>query len=141
VSANSCWMLKPRRSDGVGCVAFGDLFLDDIRKYREEKLSAIDLEAAFPLWGLDTTDLVRDMVNSGLKARVTCVDPQQLNPCLIGRELDLEFLNNLPSNVDPCGENGEYHSFAYDGPMFVNQIPIVLGEIVHKNGFVFADFL
>lgn len=127
------------RQDGVEAVAFGDLFLEDVRRYREEKLAGTGIAPVFPLWGLDTAELARAMVAAGLTAHITCVDPKQLDPAFAGRTFDADFLDVLPDGVDPCGENGEFHSFAYRGPMFAQPIPIVPGETVVRDGFVFAD--
>lgn len=127
------------REDGVTAIAFGDLYLEDVRRYREEKLAGAGIEPLFPLWGTDTARLARTMVEAGLRAHVTCVDPAQLDPRFAGRTFDAAFLADLPTGVDPCGENGEFHSFAYDGPMFESAIPIAPGEIVERDGFVFAD--
>ncbi|MDH3700230.1 MAG: adenine nucleotide alpha hydrolase [Alphaproteobacteria bacterium] len=129
------------RKIGVGAFAFGDLFLEDVRQYREKNLAGTGIEPVFPLWGLDTGELAREMVASGLAARITCIDPKQLDPAFAGRAFDAAFLDNLPDTVDPCGENGEFHSFAHRGPMFVRPIPITPGEIVERDGFVFADLL
>ena len=126
-------------TNGVAAVAFGDLYLEDVRRYREEKLAASGITPLFPLWGKDTRDLSREMVRSGLRACITCVDPKQLDPSFAGRIYDPEFLDDLPRGVDPCGENGEFHSFAYEGPMFAAPIPIARGEVVNRDGFVFAD--
>lgn len=126
---------------GITHVAFGDLFLEDIRAYREERMRDTGLAPLFPLWGLPTGGLARDMVDGGLKARVTCIDPRALYAGFAGREFDHAFLDDLPMGVDPCGENGEFHSFAYDGPMFSRPIPVELGEVVERDGFVFADLL
>lgn len=126
-------------SQGFSQVAFGDLFLEDVRRYREEKLAGSGLAPVFPLFGADTTALAREMLATGLRARLTCVDPKQLDPAFVGREFDATFLRELPSSVDPCGERGEFHSFAYDGPMFSHPIAIETGDIVARDGFVFAD--
>jgi diphthamide synthase (EF-2-diphthine--ammonia ligase) len=120
-------------------MAFGDLFLEDIRRYREDRLAGTGITPIFPLFGADTTALARDMVKSGLKARLTCVDPRALDRRFVGREFDASLLAELPPEVDPCGERGEFHSFAYDGPMFTRPIPIETGEVVERDGFVFAD--
>ena len=133
--------LERARSERVEVMAFGDLFLEDIRKYREEKLAGTGITPIFPIWGIPTPDLARQMIAGGLAARLTCVDPKQLSPSFVGREFDAKLLQELPSSVDPCGERGEFHSFAYRGPMFTNPLPIRRGEIVERDGFVFADLL
>jgi len=127
--------------DGVTHMAFGDLFLEDIRRYREEKLAGTGLTPTFPLFGADTTKLAREMVGGGLRARLTSVDPRVLDATFAGREFDQALLDELPASVDPCGERGEFHSFAYAGPMFSKPIAIQSGEIVERDGFVFADVL
>jgi len=127
------------REDGITHVAFGDLYLEDVRRYREEKLAGTGIAPLFPVWGADTKRLARDMVAAGLQARVTCVDPAQLDPSFVGRSFDGGFLDDLPDGVDPCGENGEFHSFAWAGPMFARPIPVTPGEVVRRDGFVFAD--
>jgi len=128
-------------ADGFTHVAFGDLFLEDIRRYREEKLAGSGLTPIFPLFGLDTAQLAREMIAGGLKARLTCVNPKVLDRNFAGRDFDESLLDELPPSVDPCGERGEFHSFAYAGPMFSAPIPILSGEIVERDGFVFADVL
>ncbi|RZU47668.1 uncharacterized protein (TIGR00290 family) [Fluviicoccus keumensis] len=127
------------RRDGVECFAFGDLFLEDIRRYREERLAGTGIEAVFPLWGIPTAELAQTMVTGGLQARVTCLDPRQLPTVFAGRAFDAEFLRDLPSGVDPCGENGEFHTFAHNGPMFHQPVPLTVGETVERDGFVFTD--
>jgi uncharacterized protein (TIGR00290 family) len=127
--------------DGVTRVAFGDLFLEDIRRYREERLAPTGLTPLFPLWGKPTDALAREMVEAGLRARLTCVDPRQLDARFAGREFDAALLAELPPSVDPCGERGEFHTFAHAGPMFSRPIPIRSGEVVTRDGFVFADLL
>jgi uncharacterized protein (TIGR00290 family) len=129
------------RDNGVTVMAFGDLFLEDVRKYREEKLQGTGIKPIFPLWGIPTPSLARDMISGGLRARLTCVDPKQLSSVFAGREYDADLLDNLPEGVDPCGERGEFHSFAYGGPMFRQHVPIRTGEVVERDGFVFADLL
>lgn len=119
--------------------AFGDLFLEDIRGYREEKLSGSGIMPVFPIWGIPTDQLAQEMVASGMRAVITCVDPKQLPEAFIGREYNQEFLDDLPDGVDPCGENGEFHSFVFAGPMFQKPLQISLGEVVHRDGFVFID--
>jgi uncharacterized protein (TIGR00290 family) len=128
-------------ADGFTHVAFGDLFLEDIRRYREERLAGTGLTPVFPLFGADTTTLAREMVAGGLRARLTCVDPRVLDARFAGRDFDAALLDELPPSVDPCGERGEFHSFAYAGPMFSSPIPIARGEVVERDGFVFADVL
>ncbi|MEX2200015.1 MAG: hypothetical protein WD711_01365 [Dongiaceae bacterium] len=129
------------RQDGIAAIAFGDLFLEDVRRYREEKLAGSGLTPLFPLWGERTDRLAREMIAGGLRAYVTCVDPKQLDPRFVGRWYDQRFIDELPEKVDPCGENGEFHSFACAGPMFAHPIPVEPGEIVERDGFAFADLL
>jgi diphthamide synthase (EF-2-diphthine--ammonia ligase) len=127
-------------ADGFTHVAFGDLFLEDVRKYREDRLAGSGLEPLFPLWKTKpTADLARDMIEAGLQARLTCIDPRQLDRAFAGRTFDEQLLADLPPGVDPCGENGEFHSFASAGPMFAKEIAVDVGEIVDRDGFVFAD--
>ena len=134
-------VVQRARDAGISAVAFGDLFLADVRAHRERLMAGTGVEPLFPLWMQPTADLARTMQADGLKARVTCVDPKVLDPSLVGREWDARFLDDLPDGVDPCGENGEFHTFAYDGPMFSQPIPNRVGEVVHRNGFVFIDLL
>ncbi|PYV55054.1 MAG: ATP-binding protein [Acidobacteria bacterium] len=124
---------------GIEAVAFGDLFLTDIRAYREKQLESTALNPVFPVWGLPTRELATSMIQAGVRARLTCVDPRQLAPEFAGREFDQQLLADLPSGVDHCGENGEFHTFVYAGPMFDRAIPVESGEIVTRDGFVFAD--
>lgn len=131
--------VRHARAEGLSAVAFGDLFLEDVRRYREERMAGTGLEPLFPLWGRPTAELARQMIAGGLRARLTCVDPRHLPPSFAGREFDAALLAELPPNVDPCGERGEFHTFAYDGPMFRRPIPISLVEVVERDGFVFAD--
>lgn len=126
-------------SAGFTHVAFGDLFLEDVRRYREERLAGTGLLPLFPLFGSDTAALARRMVASGLAARITCVNPVVLDRRFAGRDFDAALLTELPATVDPCGERGEFHSFAYAGPMFRQPIPIQSGAVVEREGFVFAD--
>ena len=128
-------------AEGFTHMAFGDLFLEDIRRYREEKLAGTGLTPIFPLFGVDTTTLAREMVAGGLRARITCVNPRVLDAKFAGRDFDASLLNELPAGIDPCGERGEFHSFAYAGPMFSTPIAITSGEIVERDGFVFADVM
>ncbi len=129
------------KARGVTRIAFGDLFLEDIRDYRIAKLKGSGIAPVFPLWGKPTDLLAQEMIDAGVKAVITCVDPKQLPAEFVGRQFDHDFLAALPPGVDPCGERGEFHSFVYDGPMFASAIDIVVGEIVHRDGFVFADVL
>jgi uncharacterized protein (TIGR00290 family) len=122
-------------------VAFGDLFLEDVRRYREEKLEGSGLTPLFPLFGVDTSALAREMIANGLGARLTCVNPKLLDGAFVGREFDARLLDELPASIDPCGERGEFHTFAYRGPMFRRPIPIETGIIVERDGYFFADLL
>jgi uncharacterized protein (TIGR00290 family) len=123
-------------------VAFGDLFLEDVRRYREDRLAGTGLEPIFPIWKTKpTTDLAHDMIDAGLKAKLTCVDPRKLDRSFAGRTFDAQLLEDLPAGIDPCGENGEFHSFAFAGPMFAEEIRLQPGDVVDRDGFVFADFL
>jgi uncharacterized protein (TIGR00290 family) len=126
---------------GLYGIAFGDLFLEDIRAYRIEKLASTGLVPLFPCWGLPTNELARTMIASGLQARLTCVDPRQLNPSFAGRAFDAQLLADLPATADPCGERGEFHSFVHAGPMFSHTISIRAGETVERDGFIYADLL
>jgi uncharacterized protein (TIGR00290 family) len=128
-------------ADGVDVIAFGDLFLADIREYRERQLQGTGLEPLFPIWGIPTDRLASEMIAAGLHARITCVDPRALPREFAGREFDAALLADFPATVDPCGENGEFHTFAYAGPMFSRVIPVIGGEVVERDGFVFADLL
>jgi len=132
---------RQAKAEGIECVAFGDLFLPEVRAYRERQLAGTGLTPLFPLWGLPTGALAREMLAGGLKARITCVDPKVLPPTFAGREFDQALLADLPAGVDPCGEKGEFHTFAYNGPVFREPIPISRGEVVERDGFVFADLL
>ena len=126
---------------GITHMAFGDLYLEDIRQYRIENLKPTGLEPLFPLWLKPTGQLAQEMLAGGLKTCITCIDPKQLPASFAGREYNQQFLDELPAGVDPCGENGEFHSFAYAGPMFKYPINISLGEVVERDGFVFADLM
>jgi uncharacterized protein (TIGR00290 family) len=126
-------------AEGFTHVAFGDLFLEDVRKYREEKLAGTGLTPIFPIWGIPTDDLAVRMVESGLRSVLTCVNPKQLDRSFAGRQFDRALLDELPAGVDKCGERGEFHSFAWDGPMFSRPVAIEVGEVVDRDGFVFAD--
>jgi uncharacterized protein (TIGR00290 family) len=126
---------------GVSAIAFGDLFLEDVRRYREERLRGTGLEPLFPLWGRNTRELFSEMIDGGLRARIVCLDPSKLAADFVGRDLDHDILRILPVGADPCGENGEFHTFAYGGPMFREPIAIEPGETVTRDGFVYADVL
>ena len=127
-------------SNGFTHVAFGDLFLEDVRSYRESRLAGTGLTPLFPLWkSQPTADLAREMIAGGLRAVLTCVDPRKLPARFAGRSFDLGLLADLPQGVDPCGENGEFHSFVWDGPMYRHPIAARVGDIVERDGFVFAD--
>lgn len=127
--------------EGITRVAFGDLFLEDVRAYREQKLANTGLAPLFPLWGRDTRDLALEMLAGGLRARLTCVDPKQIDKAFAGRAFDERLLAELPPSADPCGERGEFHTFCHAGPMFSAPIAVVGGEVVERDGFVFADLL
>lgn len=127
--------------EGFRVVAFGDLFLEDIRAYRCEKLAGTGLEPIFPVWGTPTDQLARQMVAAGLRARITCIDPRQLPQSFCGRIFDEAFLHDLPATVDPCGERGEFHSFAYAGPLFSRPIPVTHTDTVERQGFIYADIV
>jgi uncharacterized protein (TIGR00290 family) len=127
--------------DGVDTVVFGDLYLADIRAYREDRLGRIGMRAEFPLWKRDTAALAREMIDAGVRAVLTCIDPRTMPRALAGRELDAALLAELPAGVDPCGENGEFHTFAYAGPALARPVAVRVGEIVERDGFVFADVL
>jgi uncharacterized protein (TIGR00290 family) len=124
---------------GVEDIAFGDLFLRDVREYRERSLAGTGLAAVFPAWGLETAALAREMIDAGVRARVVSVDTSALPAAFAGREFDAAFLDDLPPAVDPCGENGEFHSFVYDGPMFRVPVPFAAGEVRVDGRFAFAD--
>jgi len=129
------------RADGITHVAFGDLFLADIRAYREERLVGTGITPLFPLWGRATDALAREMIAGGLRATLTCVDPRQLDRRFAGRGFDAELLAQLPPGVDPCGERGEFHTFCHAGPMFAAPIPVRLGCTVDRDGFTYADLV
>ncbi len=128
-------------AEKIDAVAFGDLFLEDIRAYREKQLAGTGLEPIFPVWRIPTAELARNMISAGLKAKLTCVDPSQLDRDFAGREFDAALLRDLPASADPCGENGEFHTFVHDAPVFATPIAVKSGEIVERGGFVFADVL
>jgi uncharacterized protein (TIGR00290 family) len=124
---------------GIDGIAFGDLFLEDVRAYREKQMKDTGLQPIFPLWGQPTRELADTMIASGLRAKLTCIDTKKLDATFVGREFDERLLAELPDGVDPCGENGEFHSFVYAGPMLSVAIPVSVGETVVRDQFVFAD--
>jgi uncharacterized protein (TIGR00290 family) len=128
-------------AERVDAIAFGDLFREDVRAYRETQLQSTGIEPLFPLWQIPTGDLAREMIAAGVRARIVCVDTAQLPASFAGRDFDETLLRELPSSVDPCGERGEFHSCVYAGPMFAHPIALNPGEVVHRDGFVYADFL
>ncbi|MCL4447898.1 MAG: adenine nucleotide alpha hydrolase [Thermoplasmatales archaeon] len=133
--------IKRYQGERIANVAFGDLFLEDIRKYREQRMSGTGIRCIFPLWGKDTTKLAHDFIKMGFKAILCTVDPKKLSKEFAGKEFDENFLSSLPQGVDPCGENGEFHTFVYEGPIYDSPIPIRRGETVLRDGFYFSDIL
>ncbi|HYY57391.1 MAG TPA: hypothetical protein VE842_08660 [Pyrinomonadaceae bacterium] len=133
--------IEEARREKVECMAFGDLFLQDIREYREANLMGTGIAPLFPLWNIPTDRLAYQMIAGGLRARLSCVDPQQLPASFAGREFDESFIAELPVNVDPCGERGEFHTFAFAGPMFNRPVDVQVGDIVEREGFIYADIL
>jgi diphthamide synthase (EF-2-diphthine--ammonia ligase) len=131
--------VKRAIDDGFSHVAFGDLFLEDVRRYREDRLAGTGLTPLFPLFGSDTAALARDMIRAGLRARITCLNPRIIDRGLAGREFDAALLKDLPLSADPCGERGEFHTCAYAGPMFSRRIAIQTGVTIERDGFVFTD--
>ncbi len=128
-------------ASGVGRVVFGDIFLEDVRAYREAALRGSGVTPTFPLWSWPTRELARHIIDVGIRAVVTCVDSRQMSPGLVGRAYDAQFLEELPEEVDPCGERGEFHTFVWDGPGFSAPIDVKVGELVECDGFVFCDVL
>jgi uncharacterized protein (TIGR00290 family) len=128
-------------SAGISGVAFGDLFLEDVRRYREDRLRGTGLDPLFPIWGRNTRELILEMIDAGLRARIVCVDPAKLPADFAGRDLDHDLVRRLPASVDPCGENGEFHTFAYTGPMFYEAMHVETGETVTREGFVYSDVI
>jgi uncharacterized protein (TIGR00290 family) len=133
-------MLKAKKN-GIHGVAFGDIALEDVKRYREENLAEVDMRAFFPNWGRDTHEMASNFVKQGFKAIVTCIDSHFLKREFVGRIIDEQFLKELPANVDPSGENGEFHSFVFEGPIFRRSIPIRCGEIVQRDSFYFCDLI
>lgn len=133
--------LADYRQQGIATCAFGDLFLADIRAYRDRQLAAHGMQGVYPLWGRDTGELIRDFLAQGYKTAVVCVDPRKLSPAFVGRVIDSTFLSELPDGVDPCGENGEFHTFVFDGPIFKSPVGFGFGETVLRDGFWFSDLV
>jgi uncharacterized protein (TIGR00290 family) len=129
------------KTQGIKKIAFGDLFLQDIRSYRERLVNSLEMECAFPIWGRNTRKVAEFFVDSGFKAIICCVDPSKLGMEFCGREFNDRFLSDLPESTDPCGENGEFHTFVYAGPIFDEEIRVRLGDVVKRDGFYFADIL
>jgi uncharacterized protein (TIGR00290 family) len=127
--------------NGITAFAFGDLFLQDIRDYRQRQMDGTGLQPLFPVWQIPTNELAWELIGAGVKAKITCIDPAKLDASYAGREYDGDFLNSLPAGIDPCGENGEFHTFVYDAPVFTSAIPVEVGERLERDGFVFADIL
>jgi uncharacterized protein (TIGR00290 family) len=135
-------VLEKYKEAGVTTVAFGDIFLEDLRRYREDNLANLGMKGIFPIWKKDSTELAHAFIDQGFRAVITCVDSQVLNKSFVGREFDKKFLGDLPPTVDPCGENGEFHSFVYDGPIFKKRIAYTKGDIVLRdNRFYYCDIL
>ncbi|HTA59185.1 MAG TPA: hypothetical protein VK805_13565 [Candidatus Baltobacteraceae bacterium] len=128
-------------NQGIRSVAFGDIFLEDLRLYREKNLARIAMQAMFPIWKRDTRNLIREFQASRFRSVAVCVDPKVLDPSFAGRELGASFFADLPPTVDPCGENGEFHTFVFDGPIFSRPIAFTLGETVQRDSFIFRDLL
>jgi|SRR5579859_3688689 len=133
--------LSQHRALGIEQVAFGDLFLEDIRAYRQKLLAAHSMTGVYPIWGRDTQRLAREFIELGFCAVVVCVDPAKLDSSFVGRVIDASFLADLPAGMDPCGENGEFHTFVFDGPLFSETVRFSLGEVVSRDGFWFCDLL
>jgi uncharacterized protein (TIGR00290 family) len=131
--------LLSQKENGVHCVAFGDIFLQDLREYRERNLAQVEMKAIFPIWKRDTRELTQEFCAMGFRAIAVCIDSTKLNREFAGRELDESFFRDLPAGVDPCGENGEFHSFVYDGPIFSIAIAVERGEVVERDKFYFCD--
>jgi len=133
--------LKIMQANKIEHMAFGDLYLEDIRQYREKQLANTGITPVFPLWQKPTRQLAEEMIDAGLKATITCIDPRKLSADFAGRNFDHDFINDLPDDVDPCGENGEFHSCVHHGPMFKQPIAVKPGDVVERDGFIFADLL
>lgn len=133
-------VIERARTERIDAIAYGDLFLEDIRAYRLERHAGTGIDALFPLWGRETLQLARTMIADGLRARLACIDSRKLPLGFAGREFDADLLADLPAGVDPCGEHGEFHTLVWDGPMFRSPIRVRMGEVVDRDGFVFTDF-
>jgi len=133
--------LEQHLARGVRRVAFGDIFLEDLRVYREQNLAKVGMEGVFPIWKRDTRELAGELTRLGFRAIAVCIDPRVLDPSFAGRELDESFFSDLPPGADPCGENGEFHTFVFDGPIFRTPVQFRAGETVHRDGFYFCDLL
>jgi uncharacterized protein (TIGR00290 family) len=131
--------LLAQKENGIRCVAFGDIFLQDLREYRERNLAQVEMAAIFPIWKRDTRELAQNFCALGFRAIAVCVDAKKLSREFAGRELDESFFRDLPTGVDTCGENGEFHTFVYDGPIFSSAIAVERGEVVERDGFYFCD--
>jgi uncharacterized protein (TIGR00290 family) len=129
------------RERGILHMGFGDIFLRDLRAYRETNLARVGMSALFPLWDVDTRELAARFLADGFRARITCIDPRKLDKSFAGRELDTAFFRELPIEVDPCGENGEFHTFVFAGPVFRSAVPVAIGQVVERDSFVFCDLL
>jgi len=129
------------QKNNIEYMAFGDLYLEDIRQYREKQLEGTGISPVFPLWLKPTRALAEEMIAGGLEATITCIDPKKISASFAGRRFDLNFINDLPDGIDPCGENGEFHSCVHNGPMFKQPIPVNAGEVVERDNFVFADLI
>jgi uncharacterized protein (TIGR00290 family) len=129
------------RDRGVLHFGFGDIFLEDLRSYREQKLMLANMTALFPIWKIDTRELAARFVRDGFRAIAACIDPKKLDKSFAGRELDASFFHDLPEGVDPCGENGEFHTFVFDGPIFRAPIPVQVGQVIERDSFIFCDLL
>ena len=134
-------LLRRYRARGISRVIFGDLFLEEIRSYREKNLAKLGMRGLFPLWLKDTHQLAQHFIEAGFKAILVCIDPRQIDPSFCGREFDERLLKDLPTGADPCGENGEFHTFVYEGPIFRYPIKVIRGEIVERDDFWFCDVL
>jgi uncharacterized protein (TIGR00290 family) len=136
--AEACLRFRER---GVKHIAFGDIFLGDLREYREKNLAQLEMLALFPLWGIDTTQLAKRFISDGFRAVTVSIDPKKLDDSFAGRQLDASFFRDLPAGVDPCGENGEFHTFVFDGPIFRFPVRVRTGQIVERDSFVFCDLI